>query len=63
MPHTLQGQCALAADVQAWHPLLEELDCAMSGDLITGEGVRALAQSHEPASLGVLSRKLARDPE
>jgi len=63
VPHTLQGQGALAADVQAGHALLQELQRTVDAEVVVREGIDALGQAHEPPSLRIMGGELRRHPE
>ena len=61
--HALQAQRALAADVQARHALLQELQRPVDAELVVREGVDAVGQAHEPAALGIARGELGRHPQ
>ncbi len=61
--HALQGQGALAADVQAGHALLQELQRTVDPEFIVREGIDAMGQAHEPPAVGIVGGKLGRHPE
>src|SRR3546814_13107062 len=63
VPHPLQGQGALAADVQAGHALLQELQRTVDPELIVREGIDAMGQAHEPPAVGIVGGELGRHPE
>ncbi|MNN61806.1 hypothetical protein D3C81_1770610 [compost metagenome] len=63
MAHTLQGQGAFAADMQARYTLLQEEQRAVTIQRIVGEGIDALRQAFEPAALGVSRSQLRRHPD
>ncbi len=63
MLHALQGQGALAADMQAGHALLQELQGTVDPEVIVRKGIDALSQAHEPAPIGVVGGELGRHPE
>ena len=63
VPHALQGQGALAADVQAGHALLQELQRTVDPELIVRDGIDAVGQAHEPPAVGIVGGELGRHPE
>src|SRR3546814_10373320 len=62
VPHPLQGQGALAADVQAGHALLQELQRTVDPELIVREGIDAMGQAHEPPAVRIVGGELGRHP-
>jgi len=63
VPHALQGQGALAADMQAGHALPQELQRTVDPKVIVRECIDTLGQAHEPAPVGVVGSELGRHPE
>ncbi len=63
MSNALQGKRSLAADMQAGHPLLQELQGTVDIKVVVREGINPLRQTHKPASPRILSGKLWRHAE